>query len=122
MRQVEIPCPECGRVRQAGSYSEMDLAPSAEDCAKVEKLAKAIAIERFPDANIVRVEAKGGVDLEFQEPKYRVWVIYDSPNETLPGDKMLGFSGILQDKMEKEGLYGFPYMNYALKDELDRRA
>ena len=122
MGQVEMPCPECGRVQQAGSYSEMDLAPSAEDCAKVEKLAKAIAIERFPDANIVRVGVKGGVDLEFQEPKYHVWVIYDSPCESLPGDKMLGLSGILQDKMEKEGLYGFPYKFFALKDEVDRRA
>ena len=104
MRQVEIPCPECGRVRQAGSYSGVDLAPSAEDCAKVEKLAKAIAIERFPDANIVRVDMKGSVDLEFQEPKYHVRVIYDSTFESVPADKTLGFSSILQDKMEKEGL------------------
>ena len=66
MRQVAEICPECGRARQAGSYSEMDLAPSAEDCAKVERLAKAIAIERCPDAHIMGVEAKGGVDLEFQ--------------------------------------------------------
>ena len=122
MRQVTEICPEWGRVLQAGSYSEIDLAPSAEDCAKVEKLAKAIAIERYPDASIARVDVKGGVDLEFQEPKYHVWVICDSQNETLPGDKMLDFSGILQDKMEKEGLYGLPYMNYALKDGVDRRA
>ena len=120
MGQVDIPCPECGRVRQASSYSEMDLAPSAEDCVKVEKLAKAIAIERFPDANIVRVDVKGGVDFEFQEPKYHVWVIYDSSFESVPADKTLGFSGILRDKMENEGLYGFPYTAYALKDEVDR--
>ena len=122
MRQVEIPCPECDRVRQAGSYSEMDIAPSAEDCAKVENLAKAVAIERFPVANIVRVDVNGGVDHEFQKPKYHVRVIYDSPFESVPAEKTLGFSSILRDKMENEGLYGFPYMAYALKDEVDRRA
>ena len=84
MRQMTEICPECGMMRQAGSYSEMDLDPSAEDCA--------------------RVEVKGGVDFEFQEPKYHVQVIYDSPFESVPADKTLGFSGILQDKMESEGV------------------
>lgn len=100
----------------------MDTTPTKEDCAKVEKVVKASSIEHFPDANIVRVEAKGAVDEHDGDPIYRVRVIYDSSFDSVPADRAVSFSNIVRPKLRELGLFGYPVILYVPKKNVDRRA
>ena len=98
----------------------MDATPTEEDCAKVEKVVKVSSIKHFPDANIVRVEAKGAVDDHDGDPIYRVRVIYDSSFDSIPAERAVSFSTAVQPKLEELGLYGFPVILYVPKKNVDR--
>ena len=100
----------------------MDATPTKEDCAKVEKVVKASSIEHFPDANIVRVEAKGAVDEHDGDPIYRVRVIYDSSFDSVPAERAVSFSHIVCPKLRELGLFGYPVILYVPKKNVDRRA
>ena len=100
----------------------MDAMPTTEDLAKVEKVVKASSIEHFPDANIVRVEAKGAVDDHDGDPIYRVRVIYDSSFDSIPVERAVSFSTIVLPKLRDLGLDGYPVVLYVPKKNVDRHA
>ena len=100
----------------------MDATPTEEDCAKVEKVVKASSKKHFPDANIVRVEAKGAVDDHDGDPIYRVRVIYDSSFDSIPAERAVSFITAVQPKLEELGLSGFPAIMYVPKKKVDRHA
>ena len=111
---------EFGRVCQTGENDMMDATPTEEDCAKVEKVVKASSIKHFPDANIVRVEAKGAVDDHDGDPIYRVRVIYDSSFDSIPAERAVSFSTTVLPKLRDLGLAGYPVVLYVPKKNVDR--
>lgn len=86
----------------------MEVMPTKEDCDKAAKLTKALAVKRFPESRVVRVEVEPGDELD-EHALLWIRVVLDTPGDTLPDTDAHGqFNFELGPMLEDNGIFARP--------------
>lgn len=100
--------------------AERDLAKAEQKVDEIRKIAESLSRDQFPESPLDRVEIEPALGW-LGDPILWVSIVFDVPVENLTLDvkKTVGFSGILNSKLEEIDIDALPVMSFSSNTSLE---